>query len=109
MLNAATTGTYPNRIVIQCVPLTGPFSSAVTGSFDPTKDVKVYVDGEGLNITSYIFDSVNNRYLLFADKTFNLQGIVQVIHHMPNPPFTDSSSPPNTLGGFALTAIYYPT
>jgi hypothetical protein len=43
-------------------------------------------------------------------QNINLQGVVQVIHHMPNPPFyaTQSISPITTvyLPGFALMGVY---
>src|SRR5271156_6339596 len=85
---------FPNRIVLDCSPFEGPFSSAVLGSFDCTRDVRVYLNGDILTITSFTFDGNNNRYLMYTTNPF-LSGvvatdsayIVQVVGHIPNPPF----------------------
>ena len=93
MPTAETNGPFSNRVVLNCAPLHGPFASALLGQFDPRRDLQIYVDGDLLNIVSFSFDQANNRYLMFADRSFNLQGIVQVIHHMPNPPFVTVVNP----------------
>jgi hypothetical protein len=91
MVTAVTNLPYPNRIQLVLGTWIGsliqPTSPPV--EFDPTntEHLEVYVDGLPLVIESASFDPVNNRYLLFAEKAFNLQGVVQVIHHMPSPPF----------------------
>ena len=91
MLVAQTNAPYPNRIQLVLGDWIGPLiqPSSPPVEFDPTnpEHLEVYVDGLPLIIQNVSFDSVNNRYLLFADKQFNLQGVVQVIHHMPDPPF----------------------
>ena len=89
MLTAVTNAPYPNRIQLllgnYIGPLIRPTSPPV--EFDPTVDVEVYVDGIPLVIQNASYDAVNNRYLLFANRPFNLQGVIQVVHHMPSPPF----------------------
>jgi hypothetical protein len=99
---------YPNRI--QLVASTAlsyllPLSSAgALGSFDPRRDVSVYVDGARVTVRTFTFDAVNNRYLLYTDVPFNVQGVVQVSHSMPSPPFIFLSG--QTLPGFTVAAIY---
>lgn len=95
MPTAQTNAPYPNRIQILCAPLIGPFvQNGPLGQFDPRRDLQVYVDGDLLPIVSFSFDANNNRYLLFTAKPFNLQGVIQLIHHVPNPPFITQSNPP---------------
>lgn len=99
MPSIETNGPFPSRIVLNCDPLIGPFGSTVLGPLDPRRDLTCYVDGDILNIVSFSFDSINNRYLLFADRSFNLQGVVQLTCHMPNPPFT-------TIGGGGIPPVF---
>lgn len=94
MPSLQTNAPYPNRIVLLCAPLVGPFVSSVLGDFDPRRDMKFFVDGDPLTITSFTFDQNNNRYLCYTAAPFNLQGVIQGVHHMPNPPFQTSSNPP---------------
>ena len=102
MIAAQTNAPYPNRLQLVLGdwigPLIRPTSPPV--EFDPTKDVEVYVDGVPLDITMASFDALNNRYLLFASKAFDLQGVIQVIHHMPSPPFQYGA--PAVLPTFAV-------
>ena len=85
---AQTNGPYLNRIQISCYPFIGPFSqNGPLGNFDPIRDLEVYVDGVRVTISQWAFDASNNRYLLYTQKQINLQGVIQVIHHMPSPPF----------------------
>jgi hypothetical protein len=100
MMRIETNAPYPNRIqYILEHDFVGPFvQDGPLGNFDPRRDLEVYVDGSLTTIRSFTFDSSNNRYLLYTVNPFNLQGIVQVIHRMPNPPFHDSPVPP--LFGF---------
>jgi hypothetical protein len=81
---------YPTRIQMYLGNIGGPLSSTNPdlGAFDPRRDLEVYMDGSLLTINSFTFDSANNRYLMFADQTINMSGVLQVIHHMPSPPFT---------------------
>jgi hypothetical protein len=79
---------YPNRIQWILENYHGPFTQVGPyGDFDPRRDLEVYVDGVLTPVSSFVFDSVNNRYLLYMDREINLQGVIQVVHHMPNPPF----------------------
>jgi hypothetical protein len=88
-----TNAGFSNRLALYCTPLTGPFTSPALGLLDPRRDMQFYADGELLNIVSFSFDQPNNRYLMFADQNFNLQGTVQGIYSLPNPPFIAIPSP----------------
>jgi hypothetical protein len=104
---ATTNGPFPNRIVLNCAPLNGPFTAVGSPAipFDPRIDLVCYADGILLTVLSFSFDSANNRYLIFTSTQFNLQGVIQVVHHMPNPPFMGTNG---SLGGFALIATFSP-
>jgi hypothetical protein len=92
---AQTNAPYPNRIALWLSPFTGPFvQDGPLGSFDPRRDLQVYVDGTLTTIQSFSFDAVNNRYLLYCASAINLQGVIQVIHHVPSPPFQFQTNPP---------------
>ncbi len=96
-----TNAAYPGRIQYILEDAEGPLAqNGPYGNFDPRRDLEIYVDGVLTQIRSFTFDSLNNRYLLYTENVFNLQGVIQVVHHMPNPPFQYSSSPPPTTVGF---------
>ena len=79
---------YANRIQLLLESYPGPLiQNGPLGQFDPTRDLEVYVDGDLQTVHSFTFDVENNRYLLYMETQFNLQGVIQVLHHMPNPPF----------------------
>ena len=79
---------YANRIQLLLESYPGPLiQDGPLGAFDPSRDLEVYVDGDLQKVGTYAFDIENNRYLLYMETQFNLQGVVQVFHHMPNPPF----------------------
>lgn len=82
-----TNAPYTNRLAMVCDPFIGPFVHPTLGSFDPRRDMSFYVDGKPLTIASFNFDVTNNRYLMYTAAPFNLQGLIQGIHHMPQPPF----------------------
>ena len=85
---AQTNASFPNRIQLFMSPFIGPLmQDGPLGYFDPRRDLEVYVDGELLTVNTFSFDSDNNRYLLYMASQFNLAGVVQLIHHMPSPPF----------------------
>jgi hypothetical protein len=94
-MSIQTNAPYPNRIQwILGDSYTGPLTQiGPLGAFDPRRDLRVYVDGTLVSVRSFVFDLPNNRYLLYMSQNINLQGVVQVIHHMPNPPFMCSGSP----------------
>src|SRR5258708_5213318 len=95
MLQAETNAPYPNRIQLLLAPFVGPFvQDGPLGAFDPRRDLSVYVDGQLLTVQTFSFDAVNNRYLLYMSSAFNLQGLIQVIHHIPSPPFSFQTNPP---------------
>jgi len=92
---AQTNAPYLNRIQLVCAPFTGPFvQDGPLGEFDPRRDLQVYVDGVLQTIQTFSFDAVNNRYLLYLANAINLQGVIQVIHHVPSPPFSFQTNPP---------------
>lgn len=92
---AQTNAPYPNRIQIVLNPFVGPFvQDGPLGAFDPRRDLRVYVDGVLQTIQSFSFDQVNNRYLLFMASQINLQGVIQIVHHVPDPPFSFQTNPP---------------
>jgi hypothetical protein len=91
MPTAITNAPFPNRIQLILTPLIGPLAQSALGAFDPRRDLTVYADGDLLTISSYGFDAPNNRYLLYASKPFNLQGVIQIEFHITNPPFVTST------------------
>jgi len=97
MLYVQTNGPYANRIALYCAPFIGPFiqpGPGTLGMFNPIRDLQIWIDGAETPIQTWSFDSANNRYLLFTETQINLQGVIQVVHHMPNPPFAAESNPP---------------
>jgi hypothetical protein len=99
-MHATTNAPYPNRVTLWLDSYIGPFvQDGPLGPFDPRRDIQVYVDGVQQTIQSFAFDAPNNRYLLYLSQQVNLQGVVQVIHHMPSPPFQLQTNPP----------IFYPS
>ncbi len=108
---AQTNLPYSNRIQLVLTPFNGPLTqNGPLGSFDPKRDLEIHVDGVLIPVQTAYFDTVNNRYLLFMLQTFNLQGMIQVVHHMPSPPFTamtsDSPPIPVMMSGFAILASF---
>lgn len=92
---AQTNAPYPNRIQIVLTPLTGPFvQDGPLGAFDPRRDLTVVVDGVVQVVQTFAFDAANNRYLLYLENAINLQGTIQIIHHVPSPPFEFQTNPP---------------
>lgn len=92
-MEIVTNAPYPNRIQYLIDGMGPIFQDGPYGNFDPRRDLEVYVDGVLTSVRSFTFDSLNNRYLLYTENAFNLQGVVQVVHHMPNPPFQYSRTP----------------
>jgi|SRR5208282_453098 len=87
-MHAQTNQPYPNRIAIYLAPYVGPFfQDGPLATFDPRRDLQVYVDGALQTVQTFSFDAANNRYLLYTAQPFNLQGVIQIVHHMPDPPF----------------------
>ncbi len=86
---------YNDRIQIVCDPYIGPFTQdGPRGSFDPRRELQVSVDGQLIPVRTFVFDANNNRYLLYMDQPINLQGVIQITHHMPSPPFRYTQNPP---------------
>ena len=90
-----TNSPYANRIQLVLAPFVGPFvQDGPLGAFDPRRDLEVYVDGVKQVIQTFSFDAPNNRYLLYMANAINLQGTIQVVHHVPSPPFQFQTNPP---------------
>jgi hypothetical protein len=104
MVQFETNLPYASRIQMTLGSLTGPLTSTTLGAFTPRRDLIFYLDGQRLPVQTSYFDVVNNRYLIFMTKTFDLQGLIQVVHHMPNPNFLDTSNTP--LDSFSYIASY---
>ena len=91
-----------NRVLLLLGGLPGPLVSTALGAFNPGRDLELYIDGTANGVLSSTFDSLNNRYLIFISRAFDADAsIVQLIHHMPLPPFTAGAS---VVPGFALIA-----
>lgn len=97
MPTALINAPYPNRVVLQCAPLTGPFANPVFGAFDCTRDISLWFNGVPLVITSFTFDANNNRYLMYTAKPFlsgieavDAASVLQAVFHASNPPFTEA-------------------
>jgi hypothetical protein len=94
-MQVQTNAPNTDRIQIILTPLLGPLSqNGPLGDFDPRRDIEVYVDGQLIPVRTFTFDATYNRYLLYMDKAINLQGVIQLVHHMPSPPFLSAVNPP---------------
>src|SRR5271168_854619 len=90
---AETNQPYPNRIQLVLAPYVGPLvQDGPLGAFDPRHDLEVYVDGVLQTVQTFSFDQANNRYLLFLATAFNLQGVIQIVYHVPSPSFEATNS-----------------
>lgn len=91
---AETDGQFTDRIQLVLDPNIGPMvQQGPLGAFDPRRDLQIYVDGALIPVRTFTFDANGNRYLLFMDQQINLQGVIQVVHHMPSPPFLSGARP----------------
>jgi len=91
--------------LVQFGPTGGAGATGPLGTFDPRRDLEIYVDGSLINVLTFSFDTDNNRYLMFANNSINLQGVIQVVHRMPSPPFVDNTLV-STVSGFAVRATF---
>lgn len=92
MITAIVNAPYSNRIQLALEGWVGPFVRPLSPPvpFDPTdpKVLEVYIDGRPARVSTFSFDSINNRYLLFMEDAFDPStAVVQTIHHMPKPPY----------------------
>jgi len=100
-MQAIVNPAYPNRIQLQLGALIGPFVSTALGTFDPRRDLEVYVGGMPTALVAFRFDASGNRYLMFTGQVFDTTSVVQAVHHIPAPPFKAGAVP---VPGFALIA-----
>ncbi len=85
---------YPNRLQLKLQgSLSGPLTSDLLGPFDPRRDIQIYNNGKLMTVNSYTWDGANNRYLIFLSAPLTLPGDVQIVHHVPDPPFHVDSNP----------------
>ena len=77
--------------------ISGPLFNVVLGMFDPRRDVTVYNGGKPVTISSFTWDPVRNRYLLFMNQEMDLDQPIQIIHHIPNPPFVEYNENPDLM------------
>lgn len=105
LILAYISSSAPNCIQLVLNGVTGPFTQAAgpLGSFNPQRDLTVYIDGSRVDIGQAWFDSSHNQYLLFMKKIVSPYSVVQVVHHVPEPPFSVGAT---TLPGFATIATY---
>ena len=83
-----TNAPFPNRIQLILDGVSGPLvQNGPLGQFDPRRDLELYIDGILTPVYTFTYDVTNNRYLLYTQNAINLQGVIQVVHHMPDPPF----------------------
>jgi len=87
MVQAIYNKPYPNRLQLALGSVFGPLQSTVLGDFDPRRDLQVYNNGKIVTIDSFSFDSDYNRYLLYFKEPLDPTTPIQVIYHIPNPPF----------------------
>lgn len=103
-----TNGDFTNIVQLSCDPLKGPLNQVgPLGAFDPTRDLTVYIDGVPTKVNTFNFSPCSNRYVLHMASQFSAKSVVQVVHHLPSPPFRDQSGSPLTVRGFAIG--YRPT
>jgi hypothetical protein len=68
--------------------------SAVLGPFNPIRDVQVYVGGAPVQIVSAHWDAPGNKYVIYVDEDMTAnKDLIQIIHHVPEPPFFLASNP----------------
>jgi|SRR5208282_1446336 len=114
VVQAYTNEPYPSRVqLVINSPFIGPFTqNGPLGAFDPARDLIIYADGVLQTVLSSSFDTNTNRYLIYLVQAIDPQGFVQIIHHVPNPPFlalvVGSPISAEFVPGFAIVANYIP-
>ena len=97
-ITAVVNRLHPNRVQVRLgSDISGPLFSITKGMFDPRRDLDVYNGGRPMTVSSYTWDPVRNRYLLFLEEGLDLDLPVQVIHHVPNPAFAEYDENPDLL------------
>jgi len=79
---------YPDRLEVLIQGLNGPLISDTLGLFNPMRDLTIYAGGHKVSITGFAWDPDNSRYILYLIEDISQWASrIQVIHHVPNPPF----------------------
>ena len=81
---------HPDRLQLLLGNLVGPLVSPKLGQLDPRRDLGIYINGVKTVPVSFSFDATNNRYLMYFDHNISFDPtlpVIQVIHHIPKPPF----------------------
>ena len=86
----------PFRLQLILEDLTGPLRNS-SGPFDPRKHIAIYNGGRQIGVDSYSWDPNRNRYLVFLQEALDFDIPIQVIHHVPTPPFAEDLSNPTLL------------
>ena len=95
-ITAVVNRPHPNRVQVRLgSDISGPLFSITLGMFDPRRDLDVYNGGRPMTVSSYTWDPVRNRYLLFLEEELDFDYPVQVIHHVPNPAFLEYDENPD--------------
>jgi hypothetical protein len=79
-------------------------NGTTTEDMDPAVFLGVYSGGKPMEISNFVWDDVGNRYILYTSEAMPSQ-FIQVIYHIPNPPFWLQSNP--TL--FNISPGFHPT
>jgi hypothetical protein len=61
-------------------------------NLDPAQYFGVYSGGKPMVVSNYVWDAVGNRYLMYTTEDMP-DSFVQVIYHVPSPPFWLESNP----------------
>ena len=68
------------------------FTNSQLEYLDPKKYFAVYSGGKPMEIASFAWDAVGNRYILYTTEGMGDQ-FIQAIYHIPDPPFWLDSNP----------------
>jgi hypothetical protein len=84
--------------------ISGPFSRTVNGTavaFNPITDLEIWLNGTLISVESSGFSASTNTYMIYLSVFPDSGDLLQIIHHMPSPPFTSGST---TVYGFAIVS-----
>jgi hypothetical protein len=107
MITALFRTPHPHRLELLMNAGKGPLTNGER-PFDPQRDLQVYVGGLLTPVISWAWDSGADRYLLYmAEDLGPYADLIQVIHHVIQPPFGFSNnSSIQSVGGLALLSTW---